>query len=289
MSFRTFSRKIYNSIFCFVVKWLVILIAFVLFGLSGATEVLRPVLPPRNAIEVGGTAELRDDVYSFDAGWSVEVAPCSCFSFYADMSYRFVSYQWETMWHDQLHEYVNLQVNGLNESYVGAKYFPVDFFGVALNWLDQPGEGSRVNRFNKLGVEPMLLYRFSKAMLLGLSGQYYTFIEDDNFQPGDELGVKASFVWDVFWNRSDRSGWRVSYAYLFRWRIEESENMNMRKPYRKMDDMYRGFRMRGDVARYFGGLPFPLGMGLGYEMNRGYLFGFETGHRVEFFVWTEFP
>ena len=272
-----------------MVKRLIILIAFALIWQAGATEVLRPVLPPRNAIEVGAFGELRDDVYSADLGWSVEVAPCSCFSFYADMSYRFVSYQWETMWHDQLHEYVNLQVNGLNESYVGAKYFPFDFFGVAVNWMDQPGEGSRVNRFNRLGVEPMFLYRFSRSMLLGMSGQYYTFVEDENYQPGDELGVKASFVWNVFWDRKARSGWRVSYAYLFRWRIEESENMNMLKPYRKMDDMYRGFRMRGDVAKYFGGLPFPLGMGVGYEMNRGYLFGFETGHRVEFFVRTEFP
>ena len=193
MSFRTFSRKIYNSIFCFVVKWLVILIAFVLFGLSGATEVLRPVLPPRNAIEVGGTAELRDDVYSFDAGWSVEVAPCSCFSFYADMSYRFVSYQWETMWHDQLHEYVNLQVNGLNESYVGAKYFPVDFFGVALNWLDQPGEGSRVNRFNRLGVEPMFLpvtNLASRLLSCGMSSGTATNVPDGvSRMPTSSAGV----------------------------------------------------------------------------------------------------
>ena len=270
-------------------RTLSILFLFALFVTANATEPLRPVLSPRTAVDLGALGELRDDVYSADLGWMVEVAPCECSSLYTDLSYRFVSYQWETMWHDQLHEYVNLQVNGLNESYVGAKYFPVDFFGIALDWRDRPGEGSRVNRFNRLGVEPMFLYRFSGSMLLGLSGQYYTFVEDDNFQPGDEVGVKASFVWDVFWNRSAHSGWRVSYAYLYRWRIGESENMNMRKPYRKMDDMYRGFRMRGDVARYFGWFPFPFAIGMGYEMNRGYLFGFETGHRIELFVRSEFP
>ena len=39
-----------------------------------ATEPLKPVLPPENAIVVGGVGELRDDVYSADLKWSVEVA-----------------------------------------------------------------------------------------------------------------------------------------------------------------------------------------------------------------------
>ena len=272
-----------------MIRRLSILFLFALFAAANATEPLRPVLPPRTAIGLGGIGELRDDVYSADLGWSVEVATCECFSLYTDLSYRFVSYQWETMWHDQLHEYVNLQVNGLNESFVGAKFFPVDFAGVAVSWRFRPGEGSRVERFNRLGVEPMFLYGFSRTLLLGLSLQYYTFIEDANYQPGDELGIKGSFEWNVFWDKAARTGWRVSYAYLFRWRIEESENRNMNKPYRGMDDLYRGFRMRGDIARYFGWFPFPFGIGMGYEMNRGNLFGFETGHRVELFIRSEFP
>ena len=53
-----------------------------------ATEPLKPILPPQNAIALGGVGELRDDVYSADLKWSVEVAPCNCLSFYTDMSYR---------------------------------------------------------------------------------------------------------------------------------------------------------------------------------------------------------
>ena len=270
-------------------RTLSILFLFALFVTANATEPLRPVLPPRTAVDLGALGELRDDVYSADLGWMVEVAPCECFSLYTDLSYRFVSYQWETMMHDQLHESLNLHVNGFNESFIGAKFFPVEYAGVAVSWRFRPGEGSRVERFNRLGVEPMVLYGFSSTLLLGLSLQYYTFIEDANYQPGDELGIKASFVWDVFWNKKARTGWRIAYAYLFRWRIEESENMNMRESYREMDDMYSGFRMRGEIARYFGWFPFPFGIGMAYEMNRGYLFGFATGHRGELFIRTEFP
>lgn len=254
-----------------------------------ATEPLRPVLPPQTGITVSGLGELRDDVYSADLGWNVELAPCKCFSVYTDMSYRFVSYYWDTMWHDQRHEAMNMQVNGLNESFVGAKFFPLDYLGLAVNWRFEPGEGSRVERFERFGVEPMFVYRFSRYLMLGLSGQYYTFVEKDNFQPGNELGLKGSFVWNVFWNDARHTGWRISYANMYRWRVEESRNLNMLRPYQKMDDMYRGFRMRGDVARYFGWFTFPFAMGLAYEMNRGNLFGFETGHRLEYYIRAEFP
>ena len=113
----------------------VLRLALVLLALSVsafATEPLKPVLPPLNAIMVGGVGELRDDVYSADLKWSVELAPCNCLSFYTDMSYRFVSYEWQTMLHDQIHEMVNLQVNGLNESFVGMKFFPIRYFFSAL-------------------------------------------------------------------------------------------------------------------------------------------------------------
>jgi len=249
-----------------------------------AVEPLKTVQSPKTVLELNGFGELHDDVYSGDIGASVEYAPCNCLSLYADVAYRFFSYEWNTMLHDQIHEAVNLQTNGFNESYLGMKFFPLDYFGIDLNWRSKPGEGSQRDRFMRFGVEPMGLYKFSRNLLLGLSAQYYTFIEDDNYQPGDEVGVKGSFVWNFLWNHENKTGWEISYAYLFRWRIQESENLNLDKPYQKMDDEYRGFRMRGAVARYLGWLQFPVGVGMAYEMNRGTLFGFETGHRVEFFL-----
>lgn len=262
----------------------VIFVLLILAGFSFGTEPLKPLLPPENSIGLAGVAELRDDVYSADLKWSAEVAPCDCFGVYVDMSYRFVSYEFDTKLHNQIHEMLNLQVNGLNESFVGMKFFPIPYFGVNASWRFQPKDGSRVERFQRVGVEPTGLYPFSRNMLLGLSAQYYSFLEDQNFQPGDEVGVKTSFTWNIGWERHEKSGWRITYAYLFRWRIQESENHNLAKPYQKMDDEYRGFRMRGDIARYFQVGKNSLGVGGAYEMNRGYLFGFETGHKVEMFV-----
>ena len=266
-----------------------LLIVALLAASAFATEPLRPALPPQTTVGVGAIAELRDDVYSGDIGWNVEIATCDCFSLYTDLSYRLVSYEWDTMWHGQRHEAVNLQVNGMNESFVGVKFFPMRWLGVVANWRFQPGEGSRVERFNRLGVEPTILYWFSRGLLLGYSMQYYTFVENENFQPGDEIGLKASFVWNLLWNYAKRTGWRIGYAFLYRWRVEESKNFNMLKAYQKMDDAYRGFRMRGDVSYYFGWFPFPLGMGMAYEMNRGEMFGFETGHRVELYFKALMP
>ena len=118
-----------------------------------ATEPLKPVLPPQNAIAVGGVGELRDDVYSADLKWSVELAPYNCLSFYTDMSYRFVSYEWQTMLHDQIHELVNLRVNGLNESYVGMKFFPLDSGGLFLF-------GNPYALIGSLLTIPVMLYAF---------------------------------------------------------------------------------------------------------------------------------
>lgn len=249
-----------------------------------ATEPLKPVYGPQTSVALGALAELRDDVYSADIYWGIELAPCKCFSIYTDMSYRLVSIEFDTMLHDQIHEALNLQVNGLNESFLGAKFFPLDYAGVAVNWRFQPKDGSRIERFQRLGIEPMGLYPFSRNMLLGISGQYYTFLEDRNFQPGDELGLKGSFIWNLFWNRHEQTGWQVAYVFMFRWRIQESENHNLDREYQKMDDMYRGFRMRGDISRQFAWIKYPLSLGMGYEMNRGNLFGFETGHRVDFYI-----
>ena len=258
------------------------LLVLLLLGLVSAfaRETVSPVRAPESYALFGGLAELRDDVYSADLNMAGEFAPCHCFSVYGDFAYRLVSYEWNTMAHDQIHEMVNLQVNGLNESYLGVKMMPFAFFGVDFNWRLPPREGSRVNRFYRLGVSPFGLYEFSRNMTLGAALEYYTFLEKQNFQPGDELGVKGSISWKLLWDRDDYSGWKFDYVFLYRWRIQESENLNMQKPYRKMDDLDRGFRMRVDAARYFAAFKNSLGIALFYEMNRGYLFGMETGHTL---------
>lgn len=245
-----------------------------------ARETVSPVRAPESFVLLGALAELRDDVYSGDINVAGEFAPCNCFSVYGDFAYRLVSYEWNTMAHDQIHEMVNLQVNGLNESYLGAKLMPFPFAGVDVSWRLPPREGSRVNSFHRLGVSPFGLYEFSRNMTLGAAAEYFTFLEERDFQPGDELGLKGSISWKLLWDRDDYSGWKFDYVFLYRWRIQESENLSLQKPYRKMDDLDQGFRMRVDAARYFPVLKNSLGVALFYEMNRGYLFGMETGHTL---------
>ena len=255
-----------------------------LWGLASvaafARETVSPVRAPESFVLLGALAELRDDVYSGDINVAGEYAPCNCFSIYGNFAYRLVSYEWNTMAHDQIHEMVNLQVNGLNESYLGMKLVPLPFAGVDVSWRFPPREGSRVNRFHRLGVSPFGLYEFSRNMTLGAAAEYFTFLEERDFQPGDELGLKGSISWKFLWDRDDHSGWKFDYVFLYRWRIQESENLSLRKPYRKMDDLYRGYKMRLDAARYFSSIGNSLGVALFYEMNRGYLFGMETGHTL---------
>ena len=255
-----------------------------LWGLASvaafARETVSPVRAPESFVLLGALAELRGDVYSGDINVAGEYAPCNCFSIYGDFAYRLVSYEWNTMAHDQIHEMVNLQVNGLNESYLGMKLVPLPFAGVDVSWRFPPREGSRVNRFHRLGVSPFGLYEFSRNMTLGAAAEYFTFLEERDFQPGDELGLKGSMSWKFLWDRDDHSGWKFDYVFLYRWRIQESENLSLRKPYRKMDDLYRGYKMRLDAARYFSSFGNSLGVALFYEMNRGYLFGMETGHTL---------
>ena len=255
-----------------------------LWGLASvaafARETVSPVRAPESFVLLGALAELRDDVYSGDINVAGEYAPCNCFSIYGNFAYRLVSYEWNTMAHDQIHEMVNLQVNGLNESYLGMKLVPLPFAGVDVSWRFPPREGSRVNRFHRLGVSPFGLYEFSRNMTLGAAAEYFTFLEERDFQPGDELGLKGSMSWKFLWDRDDHSGWKFDYVFLYRWRIQESENLSLRKPYRKMDDLYRGYKMRLDAARYFSSFGNSLGVALFYEMNRGYLFGMETGHTL---------
>lgn len=247
---------------------------------SFAKESVLPVQRPSTSVKFSFLGELLDDVYSADVALAGEYAPCNCFSIYGDFSYRLTSIEFNTMLHDQIHEMLDLQVNGFNEFYLGMKFMPYPFLGVDVSWRLPPGEGSPVNRFHRLGVEPFYLYPFSKGLLLGVAASYYTFLEDDDFQPGDELGVKASMEWRVAWDYDDPSGWLFDYVFLYRWRIQESQNLSMSKPYQEMKDLYRGFRMRVDAGRYFFVKKGSLGVSLFYEMNRGYLFGMETGHSL---------
>lgn len=259
----------------------VVSLLFALYPLSlFARETVSPVRAPESFVLLGALAELRDDVYSGDINVAGEYAPCNCFSIYGDFAYRLVSYEWNTMAHDQIHEMVNLRVNGLNESYLGMKLMPFPFAGVDVSWRLPPREGSRVNRFHRLGVSPFGLYEFSRNMALGAAAEYFTFLEERDFQPGDELGLKGSISWKLLWDRDDHSGWKIDYVFLYRWRIQESENLSLQKPYRKMDDLYRGYKMRVDAARYFSSFGNSLGIALFYEMNRGHLFGMETEHTL---------
>ncbi len=253
---------------------------FLLSSAAFARETVSPVRAPESYALFGGLAELRDDVYSADLNVAGEYAPCTCFGVYGDFSYRLLSYEYDLMFHDQRHEALNLRVNGLNESYLGMKLKPFPFFGIDFNWRFPPREGSRVNRFHRLGISPFGLFNFSRNMTLGAALEYFRFLEKQDFQPGDELGLKGSISWKLLWDRDDYSGWKFDYVFLYRWRIQESENLHMDKPYRKMKDLERGFRMRVDAARYFPVFKNSLGVALFYEMNRGYLFGMETGHTL---------
>lgn len=256
------------------------------YASSFATEVVRPVTTPHTSVTLGGIVELRDDVYSGDARLSTELAFCKCLSIYSDIAYRFASYQYEVANFEQQHEIVDLRVNGFNESYLGVKIFPSDYVGVSANFRFAPGEGSQKDRFQRVAVEPMAVYPFSKYLLLGAALGYYTFIEKDHYLPGDEIGGQASFVWKPFFRLENPRGLQISYVFLLRHRVNESKNKNLLPRYQKMDDLYWGFRMRGEIAYFFQSLPF--GYGFGYEMNRGTLFGFETGHRIEFFARYDF-
>lgn len=250
----------------------------VLVSFVFAREPVNVIRAPQTYISLGGSGELRDDIYGADVNLAGGFAPCDCFEVYGDFSYRIFSFEYNTMFHDQIHEMLDLQVNGFNESYLGMKFMPYPFFGVDVSWRLPPGEGSQVNRFHRIGVEPFYLYDFSKGMQLGVAASYFTFLEDDDFQPGDEIGLKASIEWRLAWDYDDPSGWLLEYVFLYRLRIQESKNLAMDKPYRDMDDLYRGFRMRVDAGRYFSVKKGSLGVSLFYEMNRGYLFGMETGH-----------
>ena len=259
-----------------------------LFAVGLATENLHPITPPTTSFATQGSVELDEDVYSGDMEISAEYAVHPRLSLYADGAFRFLSYSYEYSTEGYIHNYCNLHVNGFNETYAGIKWIMLRHLGLNIGWRFPPGEGSQKNRFHRLNLEPFTVFPFSKHLTLGTSFRYNTFLEDKNYKPGNEVGFKASFVWRPGWNDALHTGWHFSETFLYQARIEESENRNLAKPYRKMQDKYRGMKMKFDAARYFSIFKVPVGFGLNYEIHEGTLFGFEAGHRVGIFtkIWN---
>lgn len=253
-------------------------IAVILLALSmvHSAEMLRPVYSPENSVLVGAGAVLDDDVYSLDVVASGEWAFCECFSVYGDVSYRTLSYEFDTMWHDQIHEKVNLHVNGFNSALFGFKYFPISYAGIGMHFRTPPGSGD-LKDHSRLGIEGVGVYPFSDQMKLGASIEYLENLDEDDFEWGDEIGAKLSIVWKV-------DLWRVQNVFLYRHRLTESRNLSMDENFQKMDDLYGGLKLRWSVARYWMVSKVPVGIEIAYEMSRGNLFGFETGHRIDLFL-----
>lgn len=256
--------------------------ALAFFVTSYATEKLHPVLPPATSFSLQGTVELDEDVYSGDLEFSAEYAFHLRWSVYLDGAFRFLSYSYEYSTEGYIHNYCNLHVNGFNETYAGIKWLPLPYLGLDASWRFPPGEGSQKERFHRLKVEPFSQTNVSDWITLGTALRYETFLEDRNYRPGDEIGFKASARFRLDWNDSLRTGWELTGTFLYQARIEESENTNLDKPYRKMDDKYRGMKIRLDALLFFRmeTLGRSAGIGLNYEIHEGTLFGFETGHRV---------
>lgn len=245
-----------------------------------AVESLRPVSAPRSWLEYTFSAELDEDVYSGLLSLQGEYAFCTQFSVYLDGSYRLLSYSYEYAMDGYIHNYANLHVSGLDETYVGLKSLIYGPFGLDVNWRLPPRDGSRKNRFQRMNLEPYGMFSITKRLDVGASIRYNAFLEDRNYKPGDELGVKAGVVWRPFDVQGEPPLWTFAGTALFQTRLEESENRNMKKAYRKMDDIYQGLKMKFSAVRYFDFMKVPFGIGLNYEIHQGTLFGFETGHRI---------
>ncbi len=254
---------------------------FVLVAMATAREPILPVRGPSSYALLGIDAEIRNDIYGGEIGFAGEFAPCNCASVYIDAGYRLVSYDFDMDGSLEMrHDVLDMDENGFNETYLGVKLMPYPFFGVDVSWRFPPGGGSQVHKFHRFGISPMGIYDISKRLKLGASLGYYTFMEKQNYLPGDELDVKGSLVWNFFWDANQHRGWELSHVFLYRWRLQESENHGLKKPYQKMHDLHQGFRMRSDVGYYFAIAGNALGVSGFYEMNRGSLFGGETGHTI---------
>lgn len=245
-----------------------------------ATETLFPIDIPESRAAVGETVELDDDVYSTDLNAFIEFAPARFFSIYASGAFRFLSYSYEYTTEGYIHNYCNLHVNGFNETYVGAKILVWHGLGINANWRFPPGEGSQENRFHRLNVEPFYAWQATQHLVIGTSVRYNMFLEDLNYKPGDEIGLRGTLAWKFLWSDAQKSGWKFTEQFLYQKRIVDSENRNLLKPYRKMKDTYSGIKFDYEIARYFGICSKSLGIGLNYQIQKGNLFGFETGHLV---------
>lgn len=245
-----------------------------------ALEQVLPVTPPHSAVSLGAVASLNDDVYSGDFNLSGEAALNPRLSVWGEASYRFISYQYEVMPHDQLHEYVNLRVSGLNSVFAGFKYFPLEFLGFGSSWRFHSHGGDIKEHYDRLGASLMGLYPVSPRLLLGASFDAFTYFERLDYQPGKELGGRLSFVWKP-------AKWEISEVLMYRHRINESRNLTMDGPYEGMDDEYSGIKARIAVSRALCEA-FPFSIGIAYEMSKGTLFSFETGHFMEFFAEKRF-
>lgn len=245
-----------------------------------ATEYFTPIGFPATNVAIGETVELDDDIYSTDLNVYAEFSPVKFFSLYADGAFRFLSYSYEYSTKGYIHNYCNLHVNGFNETYVGAKIIAWHGLGLNANWRFPPGEGSQKNRFHRLNIEPFYAWQATKRLVVGTSARYDTFLEDSNYKPGDEIGLRTTFVWKFLWSDAQKSGWKFSEQFLYQKRIEDSENRNLAKPYRKMKDTYSGIKIDYELARYFDICSRSLGVGINYQIKKGTLLGFETGHLV---------
>jgi len=253
---------------------------------ANATEVLHPIVPSSTWISAEGAFDLDDDVYSADLNVSAEFSRTlgkGTASLYIDGAFRFLSYSYEYSTEGYLHNYCNLHVNGFNETYLGIKYMQKGF-GLNLGWRFPPGEGSQLNKFHRLNIEPFYTYSLSDKLILGFAGRYNYLLEESEYKPGDEIGIKASLSWKFLWNTDENTGWVFSEVILYQKRIRESENLHLSKAYRKMDDAYQGMKIRFDIAHVFGFAPIPTSIGLNYEVHQGTLFGFEAGHRIGIFT-----
>lgn len=248
----------------------------------GATEALHPQFPPATGISIDQSLELDDDVYSTDLTVSGEYAFSPAFSIYADASFRFLSYSYEYSTKGYIHNYCNLHVNGFNETYIGAKALLYRNAGLNIGWRFPPGEGSQKDRFHRLNIEPFTFLHVSRRLLLATSLRYNLFLEESNYKPGDEIGFTASFSWKPFWNFQRNTGWEFTETFLYQYRINESENRNLEKPWSKMDDKYKGMKIKFDLARSILIYSKTFSFGAFYEIHKGTLFGFETGHKIGF-------
>ena len=220
------------------------------------TEGLMPLHFPTTVLTVEESEELDDDVYSNDLTASAEYAITDWFSLYGSTSFRTLVYR---------------------------------NFGIDAGWRFPPGEGSQKERFHRLNAEPFMLFPATPHLLLGTALRYNTFLEDKNYKPGDEIGFKASFLWKFWWSDAEKTGWKFSEVLLYQARIQESENHNLAKNCRKMDDKYKGMKIAFALARDFRLFGAPLELGINYTINKGTLFGFETGHRVGIYLGSELP